>query len=209
MSMKRNLLFLLATTATVSALQPANANDCITRRTTFITPGDEVRVVPQSFVIPTTSTYIQPTTSTYMQPQTIKTTKTTVTTTTPSIIQPTVIETPETMNRSVIMMGATPPAASTSVVTASEVGPFPVYSNRLSAMNEQIDRSLANGWITGYQADNLRLESNRLSQMIMNRDGYLSDTSVLEKGLTGLNLSIQNALQSNGHTAAVIRSTTY
>ena len=70
-------------------------------------------------------------------------------------------------------------------------------------MNEQIDRSLANGWITQFQANSLRVDASRLGQMIANRSLLDADTAALEHGLTGLNLSIQDALKANGQTAGL------
>jgi len=74
-------------------------------------------------------------------------------------------------------------------------------------MNEQIDRSVANGWITAYQADNLRGNSSRLGQMIVNRSSDQADIDAIERGLTGLNISIQEAMRASGHTAAIVSPT--
>ena len=104
-------------------------------------------------------------------------------------------------------MGSAPAANSTSTVTSSVIGPFPVYGNRLAAMNEQIDRSVANGWVTAYQADNLRADSARLGQMIVNRSSSQADIDAIERGLTGLNISIQEAMRASGHTAAIVSPT--
>lgn len=203
MSTKQNLLVMFAAVAGMTQLLPAQADELVTR--TFVTPSQVMQVVPQPVVIPTTTTsYIAPA-------QTVKTTRTTVTTSAPALcpapVAPLAALPTETVRRTVIMSAPAAAAPSSSMVTEAEVGPFPVYSNRLSAMNEQIDRACANSWITRYQADNLRIESNRLSQMIMNRSTALADVDTLEKGLTGLNLDIQSAMQTNGHTAGLIQPT--
>ncbi len=196
MSTKRNILLMLSTVTGMASLLPANADECI-RTTTYTTPAQTLQLVPQSVIVPTS----------YVPTQTVKTTKTTVVNTTPAIIQPTVVSTPDTLSRTVIMMGSTPAASSTSTVTSSVVSPFPVYGNRLAAMNEQIDRSVANGWITAYQANNLRADSSRLGQMIVNRSSSQSNIDSIERGLTGLNISIQEAMRASGHTAAIVSPT--
>lgn len=196
MSTKRNILLMLSLVTGMASLLPASADECI-RTTTYTTPAQTLQLVPQSVFVP----------SAYMPTQTVKTTKTTVVNTTPALIQPTIVSTPETVNRTVIMMGSAPAASSTSTVTSSVIGPFPVYGNRLAAMNEQIDRSVANGWVTAYQADNLRADSARLGQMIVNRSSSQADIDAIERGLTGLNISIQEAMRASGHTAAIVRPT--
>lgn len=197
----------------MASMLPANA-DCITktttyvepltRTTTYVEPAQTMQIIPASKVIvaPTTAvvepTYVAPALPT----QTIKTTKTTVTTDAP-LVQPTIVSEPTTVRRSVMMMGSTPAATSTQTMSAAVISPFPVYGNRLAAMNEQIDRSVANGWITAYQADNLRSDSARLGQMILNRSESKADIDSIERGLTGLNISIQEAMRANGQTAGL------
>jgi hypothetical protein len=205
MSTKQNISTMLSVAASMAAMLPANAGDCITRTTTYVTPAETLQVVPQPLVVPQSVIVPQSIGTTFMPAQTVKTTKTTVTTT--PMIQPTIVTAPDTVSRTVIMMGSTPATSSSSIVTSAEVGPYPVYGHRLSAMNEQIDRSLANGWITPFQADNLRNESSRLNTMIIARSSNLSDTDALERGLTGLNLAIQDSMKASGHTATVIQRT--
>lgn len=201
MSTKRNTLLMLSMVTGMASLLPASADECI-RTTTYTTPAQTLQLVPQAVVIPTA---VIPT-------QTVRTTKTTVVNTTPTIIQPafiqpTIVSTPDTIRRTVVMTSSAPATTSTSTVSASVVSPFPVYGNRLAAMNEQIDRSVANGWVTAFQADNLRSESLRLGQMIVNRGSSQADIDSIERGLTGLNISIQEAMRANGHTAALVRPT--
>lgn len=219
MKTKRNILTLLAVVSGVVTLTPANA-DCITKTTTYIEPtsstttyvepAQTMQIVPASKVIvaPTTAvvepTYVAP--AAVVPAQTVKTTRTTVTTTTPTL-QPTIVSEPETVRRSVIMMGSRPAGATTETTMSAVISPFPVYGNRLAAMNEQIDRSVANGWITAYQAENLRADSSRLGQMILNRDESKTDIDAIERGLTGLNISIQEAMRANGQTAGLSRPT--
>jgi len=196
MSTKRNILMMLSMVSGMASLLPANADNCITRTTTYMTPAQTLQLVPQPVIVPTT----------FMPTQTVKTTKTTVTTT-PLVEQPAVVSTPETLSRTVIMMGSAPAASSSSTMTTAVSSPFPVYGNRLAAMNEQIDRSLANGWVTAYQADKLRADSLRVGQMIANRSSSLSDVDSIERGLTGLNISIQEAMKASGHTASIVSPT--
>ncbi len=196
MSTKSNIFLMLSMVTGMASLLPASADECITR--TYITPAQTLQLVPQSVIVPTA---VMPT-------QTTKTTRTTVTTSAPAVMQPTILSTPDTVSsRTMIMMGSTPAASSTTSVTASVASPFPVYGNRLAAMNEQIDRSVANGWITAYQADNLRSDSSRLGQMIVNRSSSQADIDSIERGLTGLNISIQEAMRASGHTAAIVSPT--
>ena len=197
MSTKSNIFLMLSMVTGMASLLPASADQCVSKTTTFITPAQTLQLVPQSVVVPTT----------FMPTQTLKTTKTTVTTTAPAVIQPTILSTPDTVSRTMIMMGSTPSSSASTTVTASVATPFPVYGNRLAAMNEQIDRSLANGWITAYQADNLRADGSRLGQMIVNRSSAQADVDAIERGLTGLNISIQEAMKASGHTAAIVRPT--
>ncbi|MBS1957014.1 MAG: hypothetical protein JST89_22685 [Cyanobacteria bacterium SZAS-4] len=206
MSTKRNTLLMLSVVTGMASLLPASADECI-RTTTYTTPAQTLQLVPQSVVVPTAivPTAVMPTA--VVPTQTVRTTKTTVVNTTPAVIQPTIVSSPETIRRTVVMMGSAPAASSTSTVTASVVSPFPVYGNRLAAMNEQIDRSVANGWVTAYQADNLRAESLRLGQMIVNRSNSQGDIDSIERGLTGLNISIQEAMRASGHTAAIVSPT--
>lgn len=179
----------------MASLLPASADEII-KTTTFITPAQTLQLVPQ-VVVPTT----------FIPSQTVKTTKTTVTTTEPAVIQPTIMSTPDTVSRTMIMMGSAPAVSASTSVTASISTPFPVYGTRLAAMNEQIDRSLANGWVTAYQANSLRADSSRLGQMIINRSSAQTDIDSIEKGLTGLNISIQEAMKLSGHTADLARPT--
>jgi hypothetical protein len=217
MSTKRNIVMMLSMVSGMASLLPANA-DCITKTTTYIEPAATMQIVPASKVIVApTSAVIAPTATilspSYLAPtalmpaQTVKTTKTTVTTTAPAVVQPTIVSEPETIKRTVIMMGSTPAATSTETMSAAVISPFPVYGNRLAAMNEQIDRSVANGWITAYQADNLRSDSSRLGQMILNRSESKADIDSIERGLTGLNISIQEAMRANGQTAGLTNPT--
>lgn len=196
MSTKSNLLLMLSMVTGMASLLPASASDCV-KTTTYITPAQTLQLVPQPVLVPTA---VMPT-------QTVRTTKTTVVNSAPAIIQPTVVSTPDTIRRTVIMTGSAPAATSTETRSASVVSPFPVYGNRLAAMNEQIDRSVANGWVTAYQADNLRAESSRVGQMIVNRSSSMSDIDSIERGLTGLNISIQEAMRASGHTAAIVSPT--
>jgi hypothetical protein len=205
MSTKHKISVMLSVAASMATILPANAGDCITRTTTYVTPAETLQVVPQPLLYPQSVIVPQSIGTTLLPTQTVKTTKTTVTTT--PVIQPTIVTTPDSVSRTVIMMGSTPATSSSSMVTTTDVGPYPVYGNRLSAMNEQIDRSLANGWISQFQADNLRNESSRLNTMIIARSSNLSDTDVLERRLTGLNLAIQDAMKTSGHTATVIQRT--
>ncbi len=196
MSTKRNILMMLSMVTGMASLLPASADECI-KTTTYITPAQTLQLVPQSVVVPTA----------FVPTQTVRTTKTTVVNTTPAIIQPTIVSPPDTFSRTVIMTGSAPAASSTSTVTASVVSPFPVYGNRLAAMNEQIDRSVANGWVTAFQAENLRADSLRLGQMIVNRSSSQADVDSIERGLTGLNISIQEAMRASGHTASIVSPT--
>lgn len=215
MKTRRNILTLLALVGGVTSLTPANA-DCITKTTTYVEPATNtttyVAPAPMMQIVPASKVIVAPTTAivepAYIAPaavlpaQTVKTTKTTVTTTTPNI-QPTIVSEPETIRRSVIMMGSKPASVSSETTSAAMISPFPVYGYRLAAMNEQIDRSVANGWITAYQAENLRADSSRLGQMILNRTESKSDIDTIERGLTGLNISIQEAMRANGQTAGL------
>lgn len=209
MSNKRNIIMMLSMVSGMASLLPANA-DCI-KTTTYVEPTttsttyveQPMQIVPASKVIVAPTSCVLPTA--VLPAQTVKTTKTTVTTTAPNIIQPVASE-PETIRRSVIMMGSTPAASSSSTMTESVSSPFPVYGNRLAAMNEQIDRSVANGWITAYQANSLRATSSRLNQMILNRSDAAADIDAIEHGLTGLNISIQDAMSANGQTAGLTRT---
>ncbi len=193
MSTIRNISMMLAMAAGVASSLPANADECITRQT-FVTPAQTIQVVPQSILMPTT----------FMPTSTVKTTKTTVTTTSPNaMLEPTFLSTPETTSRTIMMMGSAPASSSSSTVTTLDSTPFPVYGNRLAAMREQIDRSAANGWINSIQAENLRTEASRLGLIIANRNSGLADTDSLERSLTSLNLSIQDAMKANGSTAGL------
>ncbi len=216
MSIKRKFLMMVTMVSGMASMLPANA-DCITKTTTYVEPltrttttyvepAQTMQIIPASKVIvaPTTAvvepTYVAP--AAVLPTQTIKTTKTTVTTDAP-LVQPTIVSEPTTVRRNVMMMGSTPAATSTETMSAAAISPFPVYGNRLAAMNEQIDRSVANGWITAYQADNLRSDSARLGQMILNRSESKADIDSIERGLTGLNISIQEAMRANGQTAGL------
>ncbi len=194
MSKRRNISIMLAAAASVASVLPANADEYITR-STYVTPAQTIQVVPQSVTMPTT----------FMPASTVKTTKTTVTTTSPSatILEPTTLGMPDATSRTIIMMGSSPASSSSSTITTLDSTPFPVYGNRLAAMKEQIDRSLANGWINSIQAENLRVEASRLGLIIANRNSGLSDTDALERSLTSLNLAIQDAMKANGSTAGL------
>ncbi|MBI2810135.1 MAG: hypothetical protein HYX67_04815 [Candidatus Melainabacteria bacterium] len=198
MSTKSNILMMLSMVIGMASLLPASADECISKTTTYITPAQTLQIMPQSVILPSAA---------YVPTQTVKTTKTTVTTTEPTVIQPTIISSPDTISRTMIITGSAPSSSATTSVTASISNPFPIYGNRLAAMNEQIDRSLANGWVTAYQANNLRADSARLGQMIINRSSSQADVDVIEKGLTGLNISIQEAMRASGHTAAIVSPT--
>jgi hypothetical protein len=208
---------MLSMVSGMASLLPANA-DCITKTTTYIEPAQTMQIVPASKVIVAPTSAVIAPTSTVVAPscfaptalmpaQTVRTTKTTVTTTAPPLALPTIGSEPDTVKRTVIMMGSTPAATSTETMSAAVISPFPVYGNRLAAMNEQIDRSVANGWITAYQADNLRSDSSRLGQMILNRSESKADIDSIERGLTGLNISIQEAMRANGQTAGLTNPT--
>ena len=70
-------------------------------------------------------------------------------------------------------------------------------------MSDQINKARLNGWITANQAYSLNAEHDRLASMISVRSDSKFEIDTLEKGLTGLNLSIQDAMAATRATAGL------
>lgn len=194
MTALRNLSLAVTLALGVASLVPANADEVITRRTI---------VTPQSYIV---------------QPQVIApevtTTRTTTVTTTPDVLMPTAVVapvvapvvTPDSTRTTTIITGSNPVESSTTLMSAN-IGPFPVFSNRLTAMGEQISTAAARGWMSQYSANALLNERDRLAQIISNRSTSLNESDALERQLNALNLSIQDAMNSAGRTAGLNRFT--
>ena len=160
----------------VSSLSPALADQFVVRETV---------VSPQMVVVPA-QTILAPA---VFVPATAELTPDSITTTR----RTTVIEAP--------VNNAT---SSHTTAFSADLGPLPIYSNRLAAMNDQINNASTKGWMTQAQANSLLLEHDRLASMISSRSTTRFDSDSLEKGLNSLNLAIQAAMNYT-HTTAGLR----